>query len=165
MKKPMILIVDDEPESMEMFHEVLKEHYEITLAKSGQEGLEKAFMIPIPDLILLDVNMPDLDGYEVCNGLKANERCRNIPIIFLTGESGVASESKGLGLGGVDYIRKPFNIDVVLARIRTHLELKTNNDVLSRLVQDLNEDLGRAEAEYLRLFERQAAAQKTGTGS
>ncbi len=165
VKKPMILIVDDQPETMEMFHEVLKEHFEITLARSGQEGIEKAMSIPGPDLILLDVTMPDLNGYEVCQGLMEYERCRNIPVIFLTGETDVTAETRGLEVGGSDYIRKPFNVDVALARIRTHLELKAHRDFLARRVDDLHQDLEKSEEEYLRLFELQAASRKAGNDS
>jgi CheY-like chemotaxis protein len=88
---------------MEMFHEVLRESCEVAVATTGKDGLDRALMVPGPDLILLDVTMPDKNGYEVCCALKENESCRNIPVIFMTAESDMAAETKGLEVGGVGW--------------------------------------------------------------
>lgn len=128
-----ILIVDDVPANIKILGESLKTEYRIRMAVSGAKAIEIAMSSTPPDLILLDIVMPDMDGLEVCRKLKAAKRSRNIPIIFITGKSEEADETKGLELGAVDYITKPFSLPIVQARIRTHMELKRHRDLLENL--------------------------------
>ncbi len=150
-----ILIVDDTPQNLTVLGELLKHQYRIRAANSGERALRVAGTDPRPDIILLDVMMPEMDGYEVFRRLHADASTRQIPVIFITAMSASEDEQLGLELGAVDYITKPFNPAIVLARVRTQLELKqardrlTNeNDWLERevarrmheniLIQDLN---------------------------
>lgn len=120
-----VLIVDDASENLHVLMECLHDEYSILAAKNGEKALEIARSAPQPDLILLDILMPGMDGYEVCRRLKADEKTSEIPIIFITALSEAESETKGLGLGAIDYITKPFNPDIVKARVRNHLQLRT----------------------------------------
>jgi adenylate cyclase len=120
----VILIVDDTPENVDVLAGVLREHYQIRVALNGPKALKIAQSDPAPALILLDVMMPEMDGYQVCLQLQADERTRRIPVIFVTAKSEVEDEAQGFGLGAVDYITKPVNPAIVLARVRTHLALK-----------------------------------------
>jgi class 3 adenylate cyclase len=122
--KPIILVVDDTPANMEVAHNTLKDKYIIKIATSGARALGLAKVPPQPDLILLDVMMPEMDGYEVCSRLKSDPSTSDIPIIFLTGKTDAEDETKGLELGAIDYIHKPFVPLVVQARVRTHLALR-----------------------------------------
>ena len=135
----VILIVDDTPENVDVLAGVLREHYQIKVALNGPKALKIAQSDPAPALILLDVMMPEMDGYQVCLQLQADERTRRIPVIFVTAKSEVEDEAQGFGLGAVDYITKPVNPDIVLARVRTHLALKHS---LGRL-EDLSVKLAR----------------------
>ena len=128
--KSSILVVDDTPDNLILMSELLKEYYKIKVANSGVKALKIAQSDTPPDLILLDVMMPDLDGYEVCKQLKANPQTRHIPIIFLTAKSDVTDETKGLELGAIDYITKPINPAIVMARVKTHLDMKMMQDFL-----------------------------------
>jgi CheY-like chemotaxis protein len=127
--KPVILIVDDVPENVQILGALLSESYSTFFALDGNEALEQAEILE-PDLILLDVMMPVMDGYEVCRRLKNNEKFRDTPIIFITALDLPEEESAGLKLGAADYITKPFNQDLVLLRIRNHLQLKLQRDLL-----------------------------------
>lgn len=122
---PTLLVVDDSVENLQILSALLKDLYKIKIAKSGEKALEMAQQIPQPDLILLDVMMPGMDGFEVCSILKANPSTHSIPVIFLTALNEVADETKGFQVGGADFIIKPFNPDIVKARIKTHLELQS----------------------------------------
>jgi CheY-like chemotaxis protein len=121
---PLILVVDDLPDNITILKTVLGEAYNVRPAISGKAALRAARIEPLPDLILLDVMMPDMDGYTVCRHLKAEEQTRDIPVIFVTGRVHEADEIQGLETGAVDYITKPFSPSVVLARVRTHLVLR-----------------------------------------
>lgn len=122
--KKKILLVDDSPENLRVLLEVLKNDYQVIAAKDGNRALEMAAQEPRPDLILLDVLMPEMDGYEVCVRLKLNEATRDIPVIFVTALTEDSSEEKGFSVGAVDYITKPISPAIVRARVRTHLALK-----------------------------------------
>ncbi len=135
----VILIVDDTPENVDVLAGVLREHYQIKVALNGPKALKIAQSDPAPALILLDVMMPEMDGYQVCLQLQADERTRRIPVIFVTAKSEVEDEAQGFGLGAVDYITKPVNPDIVLARVRTHLALKHS----LRRLEDLSLKLAR----------------------
>lgn len=125
-----ILIVDDQAENVQILVQALKEHHQLVAARSGEKALALARREPRPDLILLDVMMPEMDGYEVCAELKADPETAEIPVIFITGLTEAADEAKGLDLGAVDYITKPVNPDLVRARVRNHLELKRSRDFM-----------------------------------
>ena len=135
----VILIVDDTPENVDVLAGVLREHYQIKVALNGPKALKIAQSDPAPALILLDVMMPEMDGYQVCLQLQADERTRRIPVIFVTAKSEVEDEAQGFGLGAVDYITKPVNPAIVLARVRTHLALKHS----LRKLEDLSSKLAR----------------------
>ena len=119
-----LLIVDDSVENLQLLSALLKDLYKIKVAKSGEKALEIAQQTPMPDLILLDVMMPGMNGFEVCEALKSNPATQSTPVIFLTALNEVADETKGFQVGGADFIVKPFNPDIVKARIKTHLELQ-----------------------------------------
>ena len=132
---PRILIVDDSPTSIQILAEELKATYYITIANSGAAALKIANSNTPPDLILLDVIMPEMDGYEVCRQLKAGDATKNIPIIFVTAKNEAADEEYGLNLGAVDYITKPFHLAIIRARVKNHLSLKQKTDLLESLAQ------------------------------
>jgi diguanylate cyclase (GGDEF)-like protein len=132
-RKQRILIVDDAPENIKMLAHVLKPNYSVSFAVNGENALKIAASEPPPDLILLDIIMPGIDGYEVCRRLKSDRRTQNIPVIFITSMNEEADETKGLELGAVDYITKPFSMAIVRARVKTHLELKIHRDMLEHL--------------------------------
>ena len=130
MSKPYVLAVDDEPINRFVLEDLLEDGFELKLVESGQACLESVTE-RVPDLILLDINMPDLSGYEVCKRLQANAETSEIPIIFLTARIQVSEEKKGLELGAVDYITKPFSEALLLARIKTHLSLAKSKTQLA----------------------------------
>jgi phosphoserine phosphatase RsbU/P len=119
-----VLLVDDAPANLQVVNSILKSTYKIQIATSGEKALKIANQSPAPDLILLDVMMPEMDGYEVCSRLKSAADTRDIPVIFLTGQTETADETKGFEVGAVDYIHKPFSPAVVRARVHTHLVLR-----------------------------------------
>jgi putative two-component system response regulator len=127
-----ILIVDDNPQNLTVLGELLCERYKVRAANSGPRALELAMQVPLPDLVLLDVMMPGMSGYEVLEQLRADPRTRDIPVIFTTAMNAVEDEQRGLVLGAVDYITKPLRPAIVLARVHTHLELKRARDLLRR---------------------------------
>lgn len=128
--KQTVLVVDDAPENIAVITSLLKDLYKVKIATSGKKALQIAFSPDQPDLILLDIMMPEMDGYEVCEHLKSDPQTLNIPVIFLTAKSDVDDEMKGLEMGAVDYITKPISPPIVLARVRTHLRLKRITDYL-----------------------------------
>ncbi|MFC1747557.1 diguanylate cyclase [Pseudomonadota bacterium] len=132
-KKPIIMIVDDKPLNIHVLAEALKENYRVKIATSGEKALDIVEHDELPDLIVLDIMMPKMDGYEVCRRLKENESTSDIPVIFVTAKDSAADEEKGLELGAVDYISKPFNLATVRARVKTHLALKLKTDLLNSL--------------------------------
>ena len=125
-----ILVVDDTPDNLALMSSLLKDLYKVRIANGGEKALKIAASDAPPDLILLDIMMPGMDGYEVCRRLKLDPGTANIPVIFLTGKTEVADEEKGLELGAADYITKPFSPPIVLARVKTHLALKSMADFL-----------------------------------
>ncbi|WP_028575962.1 response regulator [Desulfomicrobium escambiense] len=130
MNRPTILIVDDEPTNLSVFSQLLQPDYKVRVCKSGEQALRLASADPRPDLILLDVMMPGLDGYEVLARLREDDRGREIPVIFVTALDDAVDEEFGLHLGAVDYITKPINPAIMQARIRAHLEIKQSRDRL-----------------------------------
>ncbi|MBW1785769.1 MAG: response regulator [Deltaproteobacteria bacterium] len=136
INKQKILIIDDNPENIQILMEALKDDYKIVAAVNGEKALKMAEMVPLPDIILLDIMMPGMDGHEVCKRLKDNEKTSDIPVVFITALSEEEDEAKGLALGAVDYITKPINPELVKARVRNHLELKGYRDNLEKLVRE-----------------------------
>jgi len=130
MPTPTILIVDDSPENLTVLGELLRENYIVRAANSGARALQLVRKPPLPDLVLLDVMMPQMSGYEVLSRLRGDPETAEIPVIFATAMGAIEDEQRGLGLGAVDYITKPLRPAVVLARIRTHVELKRSRERL-----------------------------------
>ncbi len=125
-----VMVVDDTPENLTLLGEILMPHYGVRVASSGARALAAARIEPRPDLILLDVMMPVMDGYEVITRLRADPETADIPVIFVTALAATDDETKGLELGAVDYITKPVRPSIVLARVHAHLELKDARDIL-----------------------------------
>ena len=119
-----VLIVDDEPANIRLLKQILQNSYEIRVATNGTDAIERASIEPLPDLILLDITMPVMDGYEVCRKLKSNMQTSSIPVIFVTAMTGVDDETKGFNAGAVDYIQKPVSAPIVRARVKSHIALK-----------------------------------------
>ncbi len=147
-----ILAVDDTPDNLVLLHEALKERYEVRVANGGDRALRLARADPAPDLILLDIMMPDMDGFEVLRRLRENADTRRIPVIFLTARSEETDEEAGIRAGAADYITKPFSVPILLARVENHLKLRE----FSRYLEDKNAWL---EGEVLRRTEAVKAIQ------
>jgi len=132
-EKTTILIVDDQPNYIQVLANLLKEDYHILVAKNGPKALEIALGVDSPDLILLDIEMPEMSGHEVCRRLKDNDKTNTIPVIFVTARDATKDEEVGFNLGAVDYISKPFHPAIVRARVRNHMDLKVKTDMLEEL--------------------------------
>jgi sigma-B regulation protein RsbU (phosphoserine phosphatase) len=141
MEKQKVLIVDDTPQNIHVLMETLKDSYKIVAATSGAKALQLATREPLPDLILLDVMMPEMSGYEVCEQLKKDPLTERIPVIFVTALHEAGDEEKGLELGALDFITKPFHPALVKARVRNQLELKRHRDHLEEEVQRRTQEL------------------------
>jgi sigma-B regulation protein RsbU (phosphoserine phosphatase) len=139
--KKTILIVDDTPINIGVISGALKDSFATKVANSGEKALAIASGKDKPDLILLDILMPEMDGYEVCRRLKADPATRDIPVIFLTSQTDAEDETKGFEVGAVDYIHKPFSAAVVKARVRTHLMLREAHAQIARQLVEINTEL------------------------
>jgi putative two-component system response regulator len=148
---PVLLVVDDVPANLTVLHELLQPQHRVRIAKSGPRALQLARMEPLPDLILLDVMMPGMDGFEVLARLREHPVTRAIPVIFVTAREDAHDEERGLDLGAADYITKPFNPIVVLARVRTQLELQRARRVLADQNASLESEVARRMAENERI--------------
>ena len=133
-QKPTILVVDDTPDNLDLMGDLLMDDYRVKVANSGKKALEIIQSASPPDLVLLDIMMPEMDGYEVCRILKSSEETKNIPVIFLTAKTNTIDEQKGFEIGAVDYITKPISPAIVMARVKTHLDLYYKNVYLEKLV-------------------------------
>jgi sigma-B regulation protein RsbU (phosphoserine phosphatase) len=140
-EKKIVLVVDDAPANIRIVNEILHDSYKVRIATNGAKGLELAQGTPSPDLILLDVVMPGMDGYDVCTHLKASPSTRDIPVIFLTGQTETTDETKGFEVGAVDYIHKPFSAAVVAARVQTHLALRETREQLAHQLAAIRAEL------------------------
>ncbi len=147
-----ILIIDDEVTNISVLNELLQPHYNVLFAKDGKTGLKIASSSSRPDLILLDIIMPEMDGYQVIQMLKSDESMSKIPVIFITAKGQEEDEAKGFELGAVDYITKPFKPVVVKARIKSHLELKRHRDFVEWMLKERTKELQQLEKEYINLF-------------
>jgi PAS domain S-box-containing protein len=151
---PKILIVDDDPFQVQLLESILdKERYQTVPCTDSKKAIAEAAEIH-PDLILLDLIMPDIDGFEVCRYLKSDPRTRHIPVIFVTAKKDQATESEGFKLGAVDYITKPFNPIVIKARIRNQLELKGHRDSLELLVRERTDERDKSQQQFRDLVEK-----------
>lgn len=147
-----VLVIDDTPANLSLLNQLLREHYRVKLANSGARGLALAEAAP-PDLILLDIMMPEMDGYAVCRALKANPHTAGVPVIFLTAKMETADEELGFELGAVDFIHKPIAPSIVLARVRTHLQIKVWQTFLEDQSAWLQSEVDRRVNEVLKLQE------------
>jgi putative two-component system response regulator len=129
-EKPVVLAVDDTPENLDVVKGLLVPDYKVLVANNGATAL-KIVEKQSPDVVLLDIMMPDMDGYEVCRRLKANPATASTPVIFLTAKDQTADEAEGFALGAADYILKPVNPPILEARVRTHVALKRSMDAVA----------------------------------
>jgi putative two-component system response regulator len=141
-----ILIVDDAPENLLVLESILSKDYSLKLFSDSSEALEYAFANP-PDLILLDIMMPDIDGFEFCRRLKANPKLANVPVIFITSKNDVQDEEQGFSVGASDFIHKPISAPIVAARVKAHLKIKYILDYLGNENVRLKEDAGQTSSE------------------
>ena len=140
-QRKTVLLVDDAPANIQVVTSILKDIYKIRVATNGAKALVLAKDTPLPELVLLDVMMPQMDGYEVCTRLKADPETQDIPVIFLTGQTEIEDETKGFEVGAVDYIHKPFSPAVVKARVHTHLVLRGIREQLARQLLTIQKEL------------------------
>jgi sigma-B regulation protein RsbU (phosphoserine phosphatase) len=150
-----VLLVDDAPTNIQVVNSILKDTYKIRIATNGAKALDIANQLPAPDLILLDVMMPEMDGYEVCSRLKSADQTRDIPVIFLTGQTEIEDETKGFELGAVDYIHKPFSPAVVKARVHTHLVLRGIREQLASQLLIIRREMETARQIQLSILPRE----------
>ena len=162
--KATILVVDDTSENIDVLTDVLKGDYRIKAALTGKIALKIANTNPKPDLILLDVMMSDIDGYEVCKTLKKNPLTSNIPIIFVTAKTSAKDEEYGLTLGAVDYVNKPISPSLIRVRVKTHLALYDQSRHLEKLVQARTVELQETRLEIIRRLGRAAEYKDNETG-
>lgn len=134
MNQPKLLIVDDIPTNIEVLANALSSDYQLIVATDGNKALALA-QTQLPDLILLDIMMPEIDGYEVCKRLKADPITHNIPVIFVSAMTNADDEEKGFAVGAVDYIHKPFKLALMQARVKNHVQLKQQADLLRAVAQ------------------------------
>ncbi|WP_158752109.1 SpoIIE family protein phosphatase [Acidobacterium sp. S8] len=153
--KKILLLVDDTPANIQIALAILKDLYQVRVATNGTKALELANTEPPPDLILLDVMMPGMDGFEVCIRLKADAKTCEIPVIFLTGQTEIEDETRGFEVGGVDYIHKPFSPAVVKARVHTHLVLRGMREQLKQQLMAIRSELETARQIQLSILPRE----------
>ncbi|MDE2401031.1 MAG: response regulator [Burkholderiales bacterium] len=165
MHRATILVADDSPQNIELLSRVLGQDYRVKVATSGEKALAMAYSDEPPDLILLDILMPDLSGHEVCRRIKANPDRRGIPIIFVTAMNSVEDESLGLAIGAVDYIAKPISPALVLARVRTHLALHDQARELERQVAQRTAELAATRQQLIRRLGRAAEFKDNESGN
>ena len=163
-EKKKILIVDDVPENIQVLIESLKDEYSIIAATSGEKALKLSIVEPLPEIILLDVMMPGIDGYELCRRLKDNNITADIPVMFITTLNEEMNEERGLDLGAVDYITKPINPSIVKKRIRNQIELKQHRDKLEFLVKERTAEIHETRLDIIRILGRAAEYKDNETG-
>lgn len=165
VRRPTVLVADDSPQNIELLSRVLGQEYRVKVATSGDKALKIVYSDEPPDLILLDIMMPDLSGHEVCRRIKANPDRRRIPIIFVTAMSTIEDEALGLSLGAVDYITKPISPPLVQARVRTHLALYDQSRELERMVAQRTAELVATRQQIIRRLGRAAEFKDNETGN
>lgn len=159
-----ILVVDDTPANIDVLRSVLREDYQVQVATGGERALAIARSTPPPDLVLLDIMMPVMDGYEVCTLLKADYRTRHIPVIFVTAMGEVEDEAHGFEVGGVDYITKPISAPIVLARVRAQLALYDQSRALGAMVRERTAQLNATRLQIIQILGRAAEFKDEDTG-
>lgn len=159
-----ILVVDDTPENIDILSGVLREDYKVKAALNGERALKIANAETKPDIILLDIMMPEMDGYEVCQKLKENPATQKIPVIFITAKNQEEDEQKGFEIGAVDYITKPISPSIVKARVATQLALYDQNRTLEKKVQERTQQLTNTRLEIIRRLGRAAEFKDNETG-
>ena len=162
--KATILVVDDAPENIDILRGLLKDEYKIKIAINGEKALKVARSTPTPDLILLDVMMPVMDGYEVCRQLKQDVATTSIPVIFVTAKGQTDDEALGFDLGAVDYITKPISPPVVKRRVQTHLALHNEKRLLGSLVHERTQQLEESRREIIATLGKAAEYKDNETG-
>lgn len=162
-QKQTVLVVDDSAENIIVFSGILSGEYRVKAAKSGIKALDIAIS-SIPDIILLDIMMPEMDGYEVCRRLKEDPRTRSIPVIFVSAMGEASDEARGFELGAVDYITKPVSRPIVLARVKNHLQLHDQNRSLEEKVRQRTAELDKSRLEIIRRLGRAAEYRDNETG-
>ena len=163
MAKQSILVVDDTPENIDVLNGILSDQYDVKVAINGKMALKIARNLK-PDLILLDIMMPEMDGYEVCTRLKADMETQKIPVIFVTAKDQTVDEANGFEVGAVDYITKPVSPPIVLARVKTHLALYNQKRELEGLVKERTLELEETRLEIIRRLGRAAEYRDNETG-
>jgi putative two-component system response regulator len=158
-----VLVVDDMPDNISILSSILSDDYKVKAATRGKAAVKIALKTQ-PDLILLDIMMPEMDGYEICRTLKCDPRTRNIPVIFITALGEVEDEKTGFEYGAVDYITKPVSPSIVKARVRTHLDLYDQSRVLGRMVAQRTKELDRSRLELIRRLSRASEFRDNETG-
>ena len=164
-KNSRVLVVDDNPENIRILLDTLGDEFAVVAALTGEKALALAVAIPPPDIILLDVMMPVMNGYEVCLKLKACPATRNIPVLFVTASAEMEDERYGLSIGAVDYITKPFRPELVKVRVANHLALKRHQDHLERLVTDRTRELSQTQDATIFAFAGLAETRDPETGA
>jgi len=164
IERPTVLVVDDTPANIDVISEVLRPYYRVRAALSGEKALTIATTAPQPDMILLDVMMPGLDGLETCRLLKCNPITAGIPVIFVTAMAEEQDEERGLQMGAVDYLSKPISPPIVLARVKTHLALHRQNAELESKVRVRTDELTQTRFEIIRRLGRAAEFRDNETG-
>lgn len=161
---PTVLVVDDNPDNIDVLTGILRPYYKVKASVNGKLALKIATSKSKPDVILLDIMMPEMDGYEVCQKLKDNPLTRNIPVIFVTAKTEVKDEQKGFELGAVDYITKPVSMPLVLARVKTHLALYDQQRELQAQVVERTEEIELTRHEIIKRLGRAAEYKDNETG-
>jgi putative two-component system response regulator len=154
VQRPVVLCVDDDPDLVALMGKALGDEYQVLSAGNAGDAISAAMGEPRPDLILLDVDMPEVSGFEVCQALKGEVQTADIPVVFLTSKAEAQSQVEGLELGAVDYIAKPINPAVLRARVRIHTALANQRHELERLVQERTAQLERTRTELIRRLSR-----------
>ena len=163
VEKQTVLVVDDTPANIDVLVGTLKGQYNVKAAINGNMALQIAKQTP-PDIILLDIMMPEIDGFEVCQRLKSDYLTRRIPVIFVTAKIGVEDELRGLELGAVDYITKPISPPIVMARVKTHLALYDQNRELDRKVRLQTQQLHETRLQIIQRLGKAAEFKDNETG-
>ncbi len=163
--RPTVLVADDSPQNIELLSRILGPGYRVKVATSGEKALSIVYSDEPPDLVLLDIMMPDLSGHEVCRRIKANPDRRRIPVIFVTAMASIEDEAMGLSLGAVDYITKPISPPLVQARVRTHLALYDQSRELERMVAQRTLELVATRQQVIRRLGRACEFKDNETGN
>jgi len=162
--KPTVLVIDDTPSNLDVLTGILKDTYQVKVAINGHIGIKIAKTVPQPDLILLDIMMPDIDGFEVCRQLKLQPNTAHIPIIFVTAKIDAEDEVKGLSLGAVDYLTKPITPQIALQRVKTHIALYDQQRALFSQVREKTREINLGKLETLNILGRAAEFKDNETG-